>query len=440
METTTRTLALISQRARQEPRFVFTSLAHLLNAEFLRECYRSLGKEKACGIDGRSWQEYGVQLDANLADLVKRLKAKRYKPLPAKRVYIPKNEHEKRPLGLPALEDKIVQKGIARILEAIYEADFCDCSYGFRPQRSCHQALKAVDETIMRKPVNYVIEADIKGFFDHVSHDWMMRFLQVRIRDSSLLLLIRRFLKAGYVDAGQLVPTEQGTPQGGNLSPIIANIFLHYVLDLWFAKKIKLQMHGVCHLVRYADDFLCLVQYRRDAQYIEQAMRERFVKFDLQLHPEKTRVIDLRRGVMQKVKEDKHEPHTFDFLGFTHYGGRSRKGNWMLCRQTSAKKFCKACKALSAWLRQTRCLAKLSQWWPTLQAKLAGHYQYYGISGNARMIERYHHVAKRLVFKWLNRRSQKTSFTWERFQTYLEHYPLPEPCIRHRLYTLSSVS
>ena len=206
---------------------MFTSLAHRLNVEFLRDCYRSLGKEKACGIDGRSWQEYGEQLDAHLVALVERLQAKRYKPLPAQRVYIPKNEHEKRPLGLPALEDKIVQKGIARILEAIYEADFYDGSYGFRPGRSCHQALQAVDETIMRKPVNYVIEADIKGFFDHVSHDGMMQFLQVRVRDSSLLLLIRRFLKAGYMESGLWHPTEEGTPQGGNLSPLLANVFLH---------------------------------------------------------------------------------------------------------------------------------------------------------------------------------------------------------------------
>jgi group II intron reverse transcriptase/maturase len=324
-------------------------------------------------------------------------------------VYIPKDEHSKRPLGLPALEDKIVQKGIAWILEAIYEQDFLDCSYGFRPGRNCHQALDVVDKTIMKRPIHYVIEADIKGFFDNVSHDWMLRCLEVRIQDPSLLLLIRRFLKAGYVEAGQLVSTEQGTPQGGNLSPVIANIFLHYVLDLWFEKKIKPQMHGVCHLVRYADDFLCLVQYQREAQYIEQALRERFVKFDLQLHPEKTRVIDLRRGQMQKVKEDKHKPHTFDFLGFTHYGGKSRKGKWVLGRRTSAKKFRKACKALSAWLRATRNAAKLSQWWPILQAKLAGHYQYYGISGNARMIDRYNPVARRLIFKWLNRRSQKAS-------------------------------
>ncbi len=220
-------LALISRRACENPTFQFTSLAHFLNVEFLRGCYRSLGKEKACGIDGRGWHEYGEDLDENLANLVEHLKAKKYKPLPAKRVYIPKNDKETRPLGLPAIEDKIVQKGIARILEAIYEADFMDCSYGFRPNRSCHQALKSVNDTIMFKPVSYIIEADIKGFFDHVSHDWMMKFLQVRIRASSLLLLIRRFLKAGYMESGKLVRTDRGTPQGGNLRPMLANIFLH---------------------------------------------------------------------------------------------------------------------------------------------------------------------------------------------------------------------
>jgi RNA-directed DNA polymerase len=232
-------LALITRRAREDSKFQFISLAHLLNVEFLRGCYRRLGKEKAGGIDGRSWHDYGEHLDENLEDLVERLKAKRYKPLPAKRVYIRKNNKATRPLGLPAIEDKIVQKGIARILEAIYEADFMDCSYGFRPRRSCHQALKAVNDTIMSKPVNHIIEADIKGFFDHVSHDWMMKFLAVRIRDSSLLLLIRRFLKAGYMESGKLVRTEQGTAQGGNLSPMLANIFLHYVLDLWFVKLVK---------------------------------------------------------------------------------------------------------------------------------------------------------------------------------------------------------
>src|SRR3974390_424202 len=375
-------LALLSQRACREPHFVFTSLAHLLNAGFLRECYQSLGKEKAGGIDGRSWQEYGEHLDANLVDLVERLKAKRYKPLPAKRVYIPKNEHEKRPLGLPALEDKIVQKGIARILEAIYEADFCDCSYGFRPQRSCHQALKAVDETIMRKPVHYVIEADIKGFFDHVSHDWMMQFLQVRIRARSLLLLIRRFLKAGYMESGQWHPTEEGTPQGGNLSPLLANLFLHYVLDLWFERKVKPAVGGTCVLVRYADDFICLMQYRQDAETLEQQLRERFAKFGLTLHPEKTRTMSFGRYERENARREGRKPNTFDFLGFTHYAERSRQGTFVLGHRTSRKKFHKACREILTWLKQVRNMRRLSEIWAELAAKLRGHYSYYGGSGN----------------------------------------------------------
>jgi len=232
-------------------------------------------------MDGVSWKEYGEHLDENLNNLVARMKAKRYKPQPAKRVYIPKNEHEKRPLGLPALEDKIVQKAISLILEAIYEADFLDCSYGFRPARKCHQAINVVDKTIMTKPISYVIEADIKGYFDNVSHQWMMEFLQVRIKDPSFLLLIHRFLKAGYCEAGRIVATEQGTPQGGNLSPMLSNIFLHYVLDLWFEKKVKPRSRGASHLVRYADDFICMVQYADDAQRIEQALRVRFAKFNL---------------------------------------------------------------------------------------------------------------------------------------------------------------
>jgi len=212
-------LALLSERARKDPKLQFTSLAHLLTAGFLKACYYSLGRDRASGMDGVSWKEYGERLDENLNNLVTHLKAKRYKPLPARRVYIPKDEHSKRPLGLPALEDKIVQKGIAWILEAIYEQDFLDCSYGFRPKRNCHQALDVVDKTIMKRPVQFVIEADIKGYFDNVSHSWMLRCLEVRIQDPSLLLLIRRFLKAGYVDAGQLVPTEQGTPQGAISAP-----------------------------------------------------------------------------------------------------------------------------------------------------------------------------------------------------------------------------
>lgn len=254
MGTTFAKLTLISKRAQEEPTCQFTSLAHLLNKGYLKACYMKLGRDRACGVDNVTWKEYGQSLDANLESLVSRLKSRKYKPLPARRTYIPKNEHEKRPLGLPALEDKVVQKGIAGILEAIYEADFLDCSYGFRPVRGCHQAINVVDKTIMTKPINHVIEADIKGCFDEISHDWLLKFLELRIKDPSLLIIIRRLLKAGYLEADMKVATEQGTPQGGNLSPLLCNVFLHYVLDLWFEKKIKPQVNGNAYLVRYADD------------------------------------------------------------------------------------------------------------------------------------------------------------------------------------------
>lgn len=432
-------LALISERAQREPRYQFTCLAHLLNERFLKQCYHSLGRDRASGIDGVSWEEYGKHLDENLEDLVTRMKAKRYKPQPAKRVYIPKNEHEKRPLGLPALEDKIVQKAISHVLEAIYEADFLDCSYGFRSERNCHQAINVVDKTIMTKPISYVIEADIKGYFDNVSHKWMMEFLQVRIKDPSFLLLIRRFLKAGYFEAGEIVETDQGTPQGGNLSPMLSNIFLHYVLDLWFERKVRPQVGGAAYLVRYADDFVCMLQYASDAEHIEQALRERFAKFDLELHSDKTRVISFGRYERANAKRQNRRANTFDFLGFTHYCDISRKSKFIVGRKTSRKKFRKKCKEMNGWLRKIRNFKKPKEWWPVLQAKLRGHYQYYGVSGNMRSIQRFYSLTLRLTLKWLNRRSQRKSFTRERFAKYLEHYPLPEPRIVHNLYTLSPV-
>jgi group II intron reverse transcriptase/maturase len=426
-------LALIRQRARRDPTSVFTSLAHLLDVEFLRGCYAALGKEKAPGIDGQRWRDYGRNLDENLCDLVARLKAKRYRPLPAKRVYIPKGDKGVRPLGLPAIEDKIVQKGIVWILQAIYEVDFCDCSYGFRPGRSCHQALRAVNEAIMNSPVHYVIEADIQGFFDHVSHDWMMKFLQVRIRDSSLLLLIRRFLKAGYIDSGLLVRNDEGTPQGGPLSPMLANIFLHYVLDLWFERCVRPQVPGQCHLVRYADDFLILVQSQDQAQRIEKALQQRLAKFGLTLHPEKTRTLSFGRFERDQARRENRRPNTFEFLGFTHYCGTSRGGWFLLGRKTAKKRLARACRKLSLWLKTVRPLP-MKVWWPTLAAKLRGHYQYYGLSGNGRAISTFDYQAKRLLAKWLNRRSQCKSFTWKQLNAYLAKYPLPTPRIVHKFY------
>ena len=432
-------LALIAQRARREPHCQFTSLAHLLDEGFLAGCYHRLGRDRASGVDGVTWREYGEHLAENLRDLVVRMKAKRYKPQPVKRVYIPKDEHSRRPLGLPALEDKIVQVGIAAILEAIYEADFLDCSYGFRPGRGCHQAINAVDKTIMTQRINHVVDADIKGFFDSVSHAWLMKCLQVRITDPSFLLLIERFLKAGYVEAGRIVATEQGTPQGGNLSPMLSNIFLHYVLDLWFEKCLRSQVRGRCFLVRYADDFVCMVQYQDDARQIVQALRERFTKFDLALHPEKTRVISFGRYERENAERQGRRGNTFDFLGFTHYCDRGRRGKFMVNRQTSRKKFRKKCRELNDWLKAVRNRCPVKAWWSVLKAKLTGHYQYYGISGNMRSLRRFYWVVVRSTRKWLNRRSQRHSFSWEGFEAYLKHYPLPLPRIVHDLFTLSPV-
>jgi group II intron reverse transcriptase/maturase len=434
METlTSNRLILITQRARRDPACQFTSLAHLLNVEFLRGCYGALGKEKAPGIDGQRWRDYGRDLEANLTDLVSRLKARRYYPQPVKRVYIPKAGQGTRPLGIPAIEDKIVQRGIVRILQAIYEVDFCDCSYGFRPQRSGHQALKAVHDTIMRRPIHYVIDADIQGFFDHVSHDWMMQFLQVRIRDSSLLRLIRRFLKAGYMASGHWVATDEGTPQGGPLSPLLANLYLHDVLDLWVERRVRSRVAGDCHLVRYADDFLVLVQDRNSAERIEKALRQRLAKFGLTLHPTKTRTMSFGRYERERARRQNRRPHTFTFLGFTHYCGTDRKGRFLLGRKTARKRFAQACRTLAFWLKEVRPLP-MKHWWPVLAAKLRGHYQYYGVSGNGRAVWTFDYVVKRLLYKWLNRRSQCRSFTWTQLNAYLRRYPLPRPCIVHRFY------
>jgi group II intron reverse transcriptase/maturase len=412
----------------------FTSLAHLLDEEFLLGCYLELGRDRASGIDGVSWQAYGEHLKENLTSLVERMKAKAYRPQPVKRVYIPKNEHEKRPLGLPTLEDKIVQKGITRILEAIYEQDFLNCSYGFRPGRNCHDALRAVDQMIMKQPVKYVIEADIKGYFDNVSHDWLLRMLEVRIQDPSFLLLIRRFLKAGYVEEGRWIRTEQGTPQGGNLSPMVANIFLHYVLDLWFEKRIRPQAAGPVYLVRYADDFLIMAERQSDAQAIERALRSRFEKFGLTLHPEKTRTISFSRKEPENAKRQGRKPYTFDFLGLTHYWCRSRAGWFMLSRRTSGKQFRRACRAMNEWLRSVRNCCKTTEWWLILASKLRGHYQYYGVSGNSRMLQMFYYQVIRMVHKWLNRRSQRNRWMWERYVNYLRCYPLPVPHIVHKFF------
>jgi group II intron reverse transcriptase/maturase len=427
-------LSLISGHARRDRTFKFTSLAHLLDVEYLRDCYQSLNRNKAVGIDSVSWQEYGANLDENLSQLVSGLKAKKYKPLPARRVYIPKNDKEMRPLGISALENKIVERGITWILENIYEQDFLDCSYGFRPVRNCHQALKQLNELIMFQPVNHIVEADIKGFFDSVDHGRLMEFIRIRITDTTLLNLIEKFLKAGYIDDGQLVKSDTGTPQGSILSPMLANIFLHYVLDEWFEATVKSHARGYCELVRYADDFVCVVRYADDAQRIEQSLKNRFSKYGLEIHPTKSRNMTFGHFERENARNQNRKPNTFDFLGFTHFCDTSCRGNFKVGRKTIRKKLTAKCREMNDWLRSIRNLVKTKDWWKILAAKLRGHFQYYGVSENYASIAQFYKLTITMVRKWLNRRSQKRKMSWEKFEKYLEHYPLPLPRIVHKFY------
>lgn len=431
-------LRLIKEIAVKDRKHKFNNLIHMLNEGGLRECFYLLKKDKAAGVDGVTFAEYEKNLDANLNDLVARMKRFSYRPQSVRRVYIPKTNGKMRPLGIPALEDKIVQQGIARILTAIYEADFEDCSYGFRPNRSCHTALDRLDKIIMQHPINHVIDADIKGFFDNVNHDWLQRCLKERIRDQSLLRYIVRFLKAGVMEAGKWSETEKGTPQGGIISPILANIYLHYVLDLWVKRVIQRQSRGVVAMVRYADDFIICVQYQDEAARILIELRKRLAKFDLELAADKTKVIGFGRFAVANAKKKGQRAGSFNFLGFTHYCDKTRKGKFKVGRTTERKRFAAKLREMKVWLKAVRNVAPAKEWWSNLGAKLRGHYQYYGVSGNFRGIQRFYFLTIRMVFKWLNRRSQKKSFNWISFVKYLRRYPLPQPKIYHDFFTLYS--
>ena len=429
-------LRSITLRAREDPTCKFTSLAHLLTADFLTVCFRELKRNKAPGIDGVTVREYEAKLDENIGDLVARLKAKQYRPQPVKRVYIPKPNGERRPLGIPAIEDKIVQMALKKIIEAIFEADFCDVSYGFRPNRSCHDALDMMDTTIMTQPVNYVVDMDIAKFFDTVDHKCLMECLSQRIADPSLLRIIARFLKSGVMEDGTYQETDRGTPQGGILSPVLANIYLHYVLDLWFEQEVKKQLDGFAQLVRYADDFVVCFQYSSDAEAFGETLRQRLAKFELKISEEKSRIIAFGRSACQQARKQGKKCATFDFLGFTLYCDKDRDGRFKVGRKTSSKKFRQKMKIMNQWLKGTRNRVKLKVWWSLLEQKLAGHYQYYGISGNIKGLQSYYHHTVRLAFKWINRRSQKKSYNWGQFNQFLARNPLPRPKIYH-FYALS---
>lgn len=428
-------LKLISKRAREDKSFKFSTIVHLLNVPNLKECFYLLKKNKAAGNDGVSYSEYAEDLEENLAGLVKRMKSFSYRPQAVKRVYIPKSNGKQRPLGIPALEDKIVQMGITRILTAIYETDFLDFSYGFRVNRSCHDALKRLDNMIMSNPVNHIIDADIKGFFDNVDHTWLMRCLQERISDKNFLRLIVRFLKSGIIEHGKFYKSDKGTPQGGILSPVLSNIYLHYILDLWFEKKVKNMTKGYTGIVRYADDFIIFVQYKEDTNKIFFELKKRLAKFGLTLSQAKTRIIEFGRYAVNNAKAKGKNASTFNFLGFTHYCKKSRNDNFTVGRKTNRKKYNTKLKEMNIWLKSVRNLVKVKEWWKLLSAKLRGHFQYYGVSGNYRAIQNFYYHTLRLVYKWINRRSQKKSCNWETFNIYLRKYSLPKPKISHNFYS-----
>ena len=428
----------IAQKAKEDPNCKFTSLAHLINEEFLKECFKELKKGKSPGIDGVTVGEYAENLDENIADLVERLKTKHYKPQPVLRVYIPKPNGDKRPLGIPAVEDKIVQMAIKKIFEAIYEQDFIDSSYGFRPNRSCHDALKELDNTIMKGPVNFVVDMDISKFFDTVDHEILMECLKQRIVDPSLLRLISRFLKSGIMEEGKFCETDMGTPQGGILSPVLANVYLHYALDLWFENEVKQQLIGYARQIRYADDFIVCFEKEGEARAFQDALKKRLSKFGLTISEEKSKIIEFGKCACTRAKRYGWKCETFDFLGFTHYCDKTRKGKFKLGRKTSRKKFIQKMKDMNIWLKNIRNRVELKEWWKILGLKLLGHYRYYGISGNFRSLQDFYHRVERLAFKWINRRSQKKSYNWKKFQRFILFNSLPKPKIYHSLYNLDT--
>ena len=434
-ETMETKLQRIAAKARSDSKCKFTSLFHLMDEAMLRDCYQRLRKDAAAGVDKVTKQAYGEQLEENLTVLIEKLHRMAYIPQPVRRVYIPKPGSGKtRPLGIPAFEDKLVQLGLARLLAAIYEEDFIEDSYGFRPGRSCHDALRALSDAVEGGRTHYIVEADIKGFFDTVDHEWMMKFLAHRIADARIQRYVKRFLKAGIMEEGKVRDSDKGTPQGGIVSPILANIYLHYSLDLWFSRVFQKSCNGQSRLIRYADDFVVCFQRKEDATRFRQELEARLAKFGLALSPEKTKVIEFGPCAESKAKRGGGSPDTFDFLGFTHYCSRTRDGTrFRMKRTTSRKKFTAKLRAFRDWLKANRTLPT-RELMGQVVSKLRGHYGYYGVTDNSRGINRFAYEVRRLLFKWLNRRGKRGCMNWEKFALFLEKYPLPSPRIMVNLF------
>lgn len=427
----------IACKARNEPEFKFTSLFHLMNEELLRGCFAQLRGDAAAGIDGKTKADYAKNLEANLAGLVGRLHRMGYRPQAVRRVYIPKPGSDKvRPLGIPALEDKLVQSGMTRILEQIYEQEFIEDSYGFRPKRSCHDALRALSQTVETGRIEWIVEADIKGFFDNVDHDWLMRFLERRVGDKRMLRMVKRFLKAGVMEEGKLYVSEEGVPQGGSISPILSNIYLHYTLDIWSEKGFRRVCRGVVRLIRYADDFVACFATQADAERFNRELVTRLAKFGLEVEPTKTKILAFGPGAAYRARQEgKKKPDTFDFLGFTHYCSRARNGKrFRMKRVTARKKFRAKLAAIKEWLKESRAKMTTRELWQKVREKLRGHYSYYGVTDNSHGIDRFFLTVKKLLHKWLNRRSQRKAMSWEKFNLMNQRFPLPRPRITVNLF------
>ena len=417
-------LERIAEVAKLEPNLRFTSLIHLINKDSLIQCHNEMKAKKASGVDDVTKEIYDSYLLDNIEDLVARMKRQAYKPQPVRRVYIPKpGTTDKRPLGIPSYEDKLVQAALGKILNSIYEQDFLECSFGFRPNRGCHDALKILDKILNMSNIHYVVDTDIKSFFDNVSHEWMMKFLEHRIEDKNLLRLISRFLKAGIIDSGIKYDTPQGTPQGGVCSPILANIYLHYVLDLWFDKIVRKHCKGSAYMVRYADDSVFCFQYEEDAKRFYEALILRLEKFNLEVAEEKTKFIKLNKG--NDDENDDGDGNSFDFLGFTHYVGKDKNGRKRVKRKTSKKKYRASLLRCKEWIKANRILPT-DVFMKTIISKIQGHCRYYGVTDNRRSVRNFIDECRSLIFKWLNRRSQKRSFDWNKFSLFLKKYPLPK--------------
>jgi len=418
----------IWQLVDQYPERKLQTLMHLVNETTLAEVHKKQEKNKASGIDEVTKAEYGENLGENITNLLARMKTFSYRPQPVRRTYIEKEgKNGMRPLGIPAYEDRLVQGVIAEILNTIYEPKFYNFSYGFREGRDGHMAIKHLDKILMGK-TSWVVDADIKGFFDSVDHEWMMRFLEHEIADKNLLRYIKRFLKAGVMEAGQFTETESGVPQGGLCSPVMANVYLHYVLDMWFEVRVKKQSRGMAEIVRYADDFVCCFQYEDDARNFYGALKERLAKFGLELSEDKSQIIKFGRYAGD-------DAGTFDFLGFTAISGKSRSGKYTVKYQTSKRKL-KAKKAsIKKWIR-ANMHTPIGELIKKLNIKLRGHYNYYGLSHNFRKMQGFKQYVERTLFKALNRRGGKRKLNWDKFWRILEYNPLLAPKITVSLWQL----